>query len=526
MAKMYPSNISNYLPTDSESAVYYQLKIQLPDNFEVFYSISWSEIKKDKLIKSEADFIILDPEQGFICLEVKGGRVRVENGEWYVSDSMHGERHLNVSPYNQAENSMYYFRDVYANKYNYSFNGAYGAGVVFPFTYLGEDVAISNRDRECTIDKSEMNDLYKKIKRMFRIYSGERYGSMIYTQHKLFSEMLKENLAIEASSGALVEYKERELNIINRVQDNYVYLLKGMKQFLMRGGAGTGKTWIAMKMAANSALQKGSRVLLVCVSKPLSLKIKEHISSNVLVYSLDELFRIAIEGFSNLIDYDFSSERVNIRKDFEKFDSIYVDEAQDFKEEWARMIVQLLRNQGKSRLGVFYDEVQILRNDSFGDGFGKNLPLFYLNENIRNTSSIYDWASKNTNLGKDVISNPVEGPEPQTEFIQEKGQLTQRLEMLFKRFLEDERLPNTAVVILVENVPDFLSMYSEGIAKWSFSCDMPSDPDTIQVSSVADFKGQESNMVIYIHSDNASRNLNYIAYTRAKFYLLELVWRG
>ncbi len=523
---MYPSNISSYLPTDSETAVYYQLKTQLPDNFEVFYSVSWSELRNGKLLSSEADFIVLDPDQGFICLEVKGGHVRVENGEWYVSDSMHGERQLSISPYLQAEKSMYHFRDQYANKYTYSFKGAYGAGVIFPFTFIGEDVVISNRDRICTIDKSEMNDIYNKIMKMFKIYSGDHYGSIIYTQHKLFSEMIKEKIAIEASSGALAEYKERELAVINRVQDNYVFLLKGIKQFLMRGGAGTGKTWVAMKMASKSALLKNNRVLFVCVSKPLSLTVKEYIGDKVTVCSLYELFRDSIEGFTNLFDFDFSNNSAIIKKDFEKFDAIYVDEAQDFKEDWAKMIVKLLRNQGKSRLGVFYDEVQILRNDSFGDGFGKNLPLFYLNENIRNTSSIYGWAAEQTNLGKDVISNPVEGPEPQTEYIEEKGQLTQRLETIFKKFLDDERLPNNAMTILVENVSDFLNMYKDGIAKWNFSCDKTLGENIIRISSVEDFKGQESNMVIYIHSENASMNMNYVAYTRAKFYLMEFVWRG
>ena len=37
----------------------------------------------------------------------------------------------------------------------------------------------------------------------------------------------------------------------------------------MRGGAGTGKTWIAIKMA-NAEAENGARVLLTCKSKALS----------------------------------------------------------------------------------------------------------------------------------------------------------------------------------------------------------------------------------------------------------------
>ena len=68
-------------------------------------------------------------------------------------------------------------------------------------------------------------------------------------------------------------------------------------------------------------------------------------------------------------------------------------------------------------MAIFYDEIQVLRNNSFGNGFGKNLPLFYLNENIRNTANIYKWATAETNLGTDVITNPDEGPTPQKETI-------------------------------------------------------------------------------------------------------------
>ena len=41
MATMYPKDLSQYMPTDSERIVYQELKQQLPDNFSVFYSVKW-----------------------------------------------------------------------------------------------------------------------------------------------------------------------------------------------------------------------------------------------------------------------------------------------------------------------------------------------------------------------------------------------------------------------------------------------------------------------------------------------------
>ena len=90
MAMMYPNNIAEYMPTDSERIVYHALKAQLPDSFEVFYSVQWTSRNGNGIITSEADFIVMSPEYGFICLEVKGGQIRVEDNTWYIHDSQHG----------------------------------------------------------------------------------------------------------------------------------------------------------------------------------------------------------------------------------------------------------------------------------------------------------------------------------------------------------------------------------------------------------------------------------------------------
>ena len=51
----------------------------------------------------------------------------------------------------------------------------------------------------------------------------------------------------------------------------------------------------------------------------------------------------------------------------------------------------------------------------------------------------------------------------------------------------------------------------------------PGAETEIGVYSIGEYKGLESNMVIYIHDKDATENMNYIAYTRAKYYLIELM---
>ncbi|MDE6567640.1 MAG: NERD domain-containing protein [Lachnospiraceae bacterium] len=528
MANMYPKNISEYMPTDSERIVYQELKNQLPDSFDVFYSVKWTSFENGKLVKSEADFIVTSPEYGFICFEVKGGTgIRIKDNVWNVEDTFHGNRELCVSPYDQAEKSMYYFNKTFSNKYNMPYQGIYGAGVIFPFYPIGEDVELDNRHRNCTIDSGDLNKVYDCIKKMFRLWGGVSFGRRFYprSQHNAFLELVRERIVISAAAGALVKYKEQQLNVINRVQDNYIYFISNKRQFYIRGGAGTGKTWIAMKMALKDAEEFSMKVLFVCASPMLANMVRGKIGIAVDVVDVHSLFNRIIEDYDLLKGPYYEGIGERLKADIPRYDAIFVDEAQDFAYEWASVIRKLLVDNENSCLGVFYDDVQVLREDSFGAGFGIESLPYLLHENIRNTANIYNWVAKKTKLGTDMIANPVEGPTPITEYIDEPGQLTLTLENLFFRYLIEEYLSNYSLVLLTDNVNMLLNNYPKGIARWNLVRGYAQCDCEIGVFSVEEYKGLESDMVVYFHAYGTSENMNYIAYTRAKYYLLELVRR-
>lgn len=529
MAIMYPKNISEYMPTDSERIVYQELKNQLPDSFDVFYSVNWTSYENGRLTKSESDFVVVSPDYGFLCLEVKGGSgIRVEDNVWYVEDATHGDRRLSISPYDQAEKSMYFFSRSFSNKYNMKYQGIFGAAVVFPFYPVGDDVELDNRDRTCTIDSNDLNQLYSKIKKIYRLWGGSSYGRRFYpkSQNDAFLELVRERIAISAAAGALVKYKEQQLDVINRVQDNYIYFLSNIRQFFIRGGAGTGKTWIAMKMAKKEAQNNNGHVLFLCTSSKLASEIKRQIGNEVEVKDVISFFREVTHDFDTLQAPLYQGILNLLNPEIRRYDAIFVDEAQDFSSEWAQVIKKVLVNPETSRLGVFYDDVQVLRKDSFDNGFGIKEPPYLLHENIRNTANIYNWTSEKTNLGRDMIANPVEGPTPITEVISDRGQLTLVLESMFRKYLDDEYLPNSSLVIVTDDPGWLMESYPDGIAKWRFSNGAATNANEISVYSVAEFKGLESDMIIYLHSNTSSTNEDYIAYTRAKYYLIEIVREG
>lgn len=500
MAKMYPNNLNAFNPTISEQKVFDALRNQLPEDYSVFYSVSWSE-GQNGIIKSnsEIDFIIIDPRNGFICVEVKGGKgVNIKDGEWYLQEGDNTERKLNKSPYEQVEKSMYYFKNYYQRQYNFPFQGVYGSIVIFPMFNIERKEFISNRSPEMTLDYNDMQDLRQKVDDAFRFWRrNNSYPKLTSIQHENLLNLIKKRIAMSAAGGALISDRERQFEMLNRVQDNYVYFINNINRLFISGGAGTGKTFIALKLLRK--FEKNGNVLYLCYGKRLKHFIKDQFpNSNVELISLEN------EILPKSIKYDF----------------IVVDEAQDLDFEQARSILNLLRD-SSSHLYVFYDKSQNVFNKEFKNGFDIELPPFLLRENLRNTSSIYKFAVERTELGKDVIANPIVGPEPETILLK-KQNYKEKLEDLINYLVFDEFVFHKDICIIAESTV-YSELLSNTFFKWNLKSTINPNDNEIKLFTVSDYKGLESNVIIYIRSSSLSKIGDYIAYTRARYYLYEIL---
>jgi hypothetical protein len=128
----------------------------------------------------------------------------------------------------------------------------------------------------------------------------------------------------------------------------------------------------------------------------------------------------------------------------------------------------MLKNQNDSYLNVFYDDTQNVYNRDFKDAFLiSNLP-YLLRENLRNTSSIYDYATEISKLGKDVITNPIAGPIPEKKEFGSWGATYRYLEDLLNEFILDEKVKTDSLVIISdEQIHNHLEDVS--IANWRIS---------------------------------------------------------
>ena len=519
---MYPKNLSLYQHTFSEEKVYNALKAQLPKEVSVFFSVSWISIINGIKEQSECDFLIFDPKYGYLACEVKGGTgLKKENESWILIEN-NEERVLRRSPMKQAEESARYFYEQYRKEYNYNFQGIYGSIAIFPNFKINDPVLYDNNPKELVLDISDMSNLENCIQKAFfiwkRAHSVYRFSQ---DQKQKFIDLINKRIAISAAAGALISDKEHELLTINRVQDNYIYMIKDYNKAFITGGAGTGKTWIALKLA-NKMEKLGKKVLVTCYNKELIKFFKKNLEKSC-VCSIDELLlKDGING--NQINNSSSVFDEYSSLKYEKYDCIIVDEAQDC-DMYIAMVIRMHLIDESSSLFVFYDMTQNLYDKDFKDGFLIDNPPFYLRENLRNTSSIYSWAQKNTNLGKDVITNQIVGPKPESIKFDDIHDLKESLENTLIKLIDEEYVRNEFITILVDE--ELYGLIGDGkYGRWKLVNKTEVDYNEISCYKVDEFKGLESNVVFYIHKSNSGASFNYVAYTRAKYYLYEYILKN
>ena len=133
MPTMIPATVDPNAPT-SERRVFDLLKC-IPDTerWIVLHSLGLSNSYSGEY--GEIDFVVIVPDSGIICLEVKGGGVSCTSGTWSTIDQ-HGARHeYKRSPFAQVQEGMW--KLVQAIRTHFGENGAeancpIGWAVVFP----------------------------------------------------------------------------------------------------------------------------------------------------------------------------------------------------------------------------------------------------------------------------------------------------------------------------------------------------------------------------------------------------------
>ena len=531
MAIMHPSDIACKKHVLSEEKFFNACRDQLSDKYHVFFSVRWYSQENGKRIDSECDFLIFNPDYGYLCIECKGGKgIYVDDSDnWYLVDD-NEDRKLRISPYKQAEESMRFFKQYYEEELETLFSGVYGNAVAFPNFAVTAPLSVES-PLALTIDMEDMSNLSKRIVEIFKYFNVKKNGNATFfspDNSKRFIDLINKRIALSIAAGALLEEKERELTTINQTQDVVIDMLTNYKRAFVVGGAGTGKTWIAIKKLRRAAAT-GKKALYLCCNPILSQQVKTILNtSDIDVYYFDEFIARTLGKSPEQLRLNGIHEYSNLLNPMENlaiYDLVTVDEGQDFTEDWAFCVNLFVKDDGE--LYVFYDESQNVFLRDFGDKFFITTPPFILRYNIRNTSNIYQCTVDRTSLGADTLANQVEGVEPDIRVFTRKQQLLSAIDSIVNKLVNKEGvLPEKITILCNRTKEQSIFANADFVSNYRIVNLNQKVPGSITLCTVEDFKGLESDIIIYVNhtfknepQTLAKRTQQYTAMTRARFYL-------
>lgn len=518
----------------------------------------------------EIDYVVIC-ERGILCLEVKGGGVERKDNEWFYVDH-EGRRHSGgAGPYRQALDNMYALRERFRGHFRSGdiSHTQFSYGVVFPdapLSFKGIDVV-----RDLTFDKTRSLDDFDKFIKDCYDYSEEQCKNLngvagTRLTYRKDMEVVKDYLV--GDFGYIPDLNdqldgiERRLNEMTQEQYALLRSLQRNRRLLVSGGAGTGKTMIAIEHAKRLSDQ-GNKVLFLSYNKLIKNYLaRTRAMENVHYDNFDNFLYQAVHGedgykapevelsdfFAKQLPDEFIRQDGIVEED--RFDCLIIDEAQDILCDTRLLCLDLLvkGGLGKGRIAIFYDAMQNIFNpgmsrvlddavDSLAESYG--FVSFELTKNCRSTRRIVDFL--NSASGISVVTDSEVDGLPIT--IKPYGTNTEQRALLVEiiKCLISEKVPLEDVVVIShmgENNPkgcfnDLSSL--KGVCSYGF---LDSDrsyekvPGTVQFTTIQRFKGLEAKVVIVADvyklsgEDMQPQMRNYTAFSRAKTHLYVLAHSG
>jgi hypothetical protein len=253
---------------------------QLADDWLVLYSQRYVG-KRTSLGQAqglgEVDFILVHKLHGVVAVEVKGGQVDIDEGQWFSSNNK--GRHKIKNPFIQAEEgSQAILKTLKSELPDLRLTGCVHHCVVFP--------AVSGRNignistygpQEITVYREDLQNLSKKIDQVVAHWGQKpRWNEAEFRSIK--------NVLVPTTKTPGVSYVEyvnvlRELDGLTESQLRTIrQLTKDRGKSIVTGGAGTGKTVLGMSRAQQLAVE-GKKVLYLCANRSLAQHLREEVKS-------------------------------------------------------------------------------------------------------------------------------------------------------------------------------------------------------------------------------------------------------
>ena len=307
--------------SQAEKRIFERLRGAFDDSWTAYHSLKPTRHPHKRF--PEIDFVICGPE-GLYAIEVKGGRVACREGVWRYQDRYGRVVESREGPFRQAETALLgLMEDVRANlPADVLDRFTTGYGVVLPDCEWRSEGA--EWDPAMLADVRRSRDLEGWLSGLFRYWraregrnAGENRpedGALERLQTYLRSRVDAPEIQQEVRLLDQVEDARRRIERFTDDQMRMADVAEANPRVLCAGGAGTGKTFLAERLARRWA-EAGWQVALVCRSPWLRHRLASRLSMPGLTVSLIDGVRLDCR-----------------RAGLERFDALIVDEGQDLFE--------------------------------------------------------------------------------------------------------------------------------------------------------------------------------------------------
>lgn len=584
MARIQPHRNLDTLRPQSEAQVYRALRDTFPDTYRVIHSQDVSYLD-DRLCDTEIDFVVWHPQHGILTLEVKGGRAiqRKEDGTWWtLPRGKETWQQLKKSPFDQAQQAHHALKrrvqkrlgvDALAFPHTYA--------CMFPAAELNtEQLPVDIAPERCIDASMFRNGLEGAVRAVLgamdthAAHPERRHDQLaavwdmltrtfcMLPATEVADATLKRSTAQQSAqngtSASLADAIEEEQETFWQLTEEQAKLFYGALQsnrrVLVRGLAGTGKTFLALNRAKELA-QAGHDTLMLCYNTLLARHLQKRVKQkrekddrlrNLEVRSFHEFIR------RNIIHTSLGHWPTNPPPEFWiedsadllfeiidkrelQYDALVVDEAQDIYPKWWETL-ELLLPEEDPYLYVFADPHQNIFGPPLSiQDVWPNIMTLPLRCNCRSARQVAEYAADQRNISNlQHHANIADGAEVEARTYESDEEQRRVLDGLIRMLRQEEGIASDDIMLLSFHRKEHTGLADEnllgGYTLKPFTLDEEASSQEIYYSTSQRFKGLDAPVVI-LHSmtpgDEYATDPNhlYVACTRAtsRLYLVHHV---
>ena len=257
--------------TKVESWVFSQLEAADVDGWTyALHSLSLPEHPRKRM--AEIDFLLLG-ERGLLAIEVKGGKVTRRNGVWHTLTMRGDQRRLTESPIDQVKSAMSTVekRIRQSDVADLLTKTVFAHGAIFPDCDF--DVRSVEWDPETILDSHGIEEVgVARWVDLLAAYWENKPGDrtrLSADEVQRYLDYLRPDFEQVLTLRQLGDSIDADVADLTLNQYRALDLIESNPRVVFEGGAGTGKTMLAIEAARRMAAG-GRRVLITCISPVLA----------------------------------------------------------------------------------------------------------------------------------------------------------------------------------------------------------------------------------------------------------------